>query len=126
MLVRLRGSQALQIGRRRTREVIVGEYRSGAHHHAILHRDAVAYIDESIQLDSVADLHPVSHIGLFPDNTLFAYACWMTYMDVVPNRSAGADLDIRFNNSRWVDMRSHERGASTLVPNLERSVTSEP
>lgn len=75
MLVGLRGFQLLQIGRRRTREAIVCEYRSGAHHHPVLNSDAVAYIDKSIELDSVADLHAVSHIGFFADDALLAYAC---------------------------------------------------
>ena len=46
----------------------------------------------------------------------------MTYMDMVPNGSAGANLDVRFNNGRRVDMRSHEIGASALVLDSERSV----
>jgi len=120
MLVGLRRSQLLQIGGRRTRKAIIGEYRSGAHHHPVLNSDAVAYIDKSVELDSVADLHPVSHIGFFADNTLLPYACGMTDMDVVPNRSAGANLDICFNDGRRVDMRSHGIGVSALVLDSDR------
>lgn len=47
----------------------------------------------------------------------------MTDMDVVPNRSARANLDVRFNDGRRVDVRSHEKGALALVLNPERGGT---
>lgn len=83
--VRLRGSKALQIWRRRPRIAIVGENHPSSDHDPIFNGDGCADIHEGVDFNPVPNDDIVRDISFLADNAFTSNQSSVPYVNIVPD-----------------------------------------
>src|SRR5262249_46903217 len=102
-----------QVRGRRTRVPVVRKDHTGADHHSVGNGNGAADIYECIDLDAVSDDHAWRNVCLLAYDALRSKARGLPNVDVVPDRSTGADLNIFFHDCSGAD--SGRRGIVVKV-----------